>query len=313
MPRPRDGYRQAVVVIVNFFASLPMKRALKCGISMVVFAASAIGMGLGRLTGRKRKGLCVVLYYHSVPAELRGEFARQLDVVLQKAKTIGVADRVSLEQSNLYAAVTFDDAFENFVDVALPELTKRNIPSTVFVIADALGKTFGPAGHAERVMSARQLQALPEDLVTIGSHTSTHPYLPSLNESDAKQELAESRVKIEQILNRKVQLFSFPFGGFNSELVEHCREVGYRRVFTTLPEFAFENPEQFVVGRVRVDPSDWSIEFRLKLAGAYRWLPIAFSMKRKIVQNRFVGRLFGSQNRPDSESSPRSKIHELPA
>jgi hypothetical protein len=93
---------------------------------MVVFAASAIGMGLGRLTGRKRKGLCVVLYYHSVPAELRGEFARQLDVVLQKAKTIGVADRVSLEQSNLYAAVTFDDAFENFVDVALPELTKSN-------------------------------------------------------------------------------------------------------------------------------------------------------------------------------------------
>jgi peptidoglycan/xylan/chitin deacetylase (PgdA/CDA1 family) len=280
---------------------------------MIVFGASAVGMALARVLGRKRKGSCVVLYYHSVPAERRQAFAGQLDVLLRKAKTIGVTDRVILEQGTLYAAVTFDDAFENFVDVALPELTKRNISATVFVITDALGKTFGPAGHAERVMSTWQVQALPENLVTIGSHTSTHPYLPSLNESDAKRELAESRMKIEQILNRKVQLFSFPFGGFTNELVESCREAGYQRVFTTLPEFAFESPEQFVVGRVRVDPTDWPIEFRLKLAGAYRWLPIAFSMKRKAIRNRFVRRLLGSQSRSDSESSPRSKIHELPA
>ena len=287
-----------------------MKRALKCGVSIVVFATSAIALAIARLLRFKGKGSCVVLYYHSVPAEQRSEFARQLDVLLRHAKPITLANRIVLEAGIPYAAVTFDDAFENFVDVALPELTKRKIPSTVFVISDALGKQFGPAHNPEKVMSLRQVQALPEDLVTIGSHTSSHPLLPSLGSSDARRELEGSRAKLEQILNRGVTLFSFPFGGFNDKLVEYCREAGYQRVFTTLPEFSFEDPNQFVAGRVRVDPTDWPIEFRLKLAGAYRWLPAVFSLKRKILRNPLIRRLYGSGNQPNSSSLPQSKIHE---
>jgi peptidoglycan/xylan/chitin deacetylase (PgdA/CDA1 family) len=287
-----------------------MKRALKCGISVLVFAASAVAAALGRLVGRQRKGSCVVLYYHSVPVEQRSEFARQLDVLLQHAKPIGVTGRVTLDSGVRYAAVTFDDAFENFVDVALPELAKRNIPSTMFVIADALGKTFGPTGRAERVMSTEQAQALPQALVTLGSHTLSHPFLPALNESDARRELAGSRVKLEQLLDREIPLFSFPFGGFSEKLVEYCRAAGYQRVFTTLPAFAFEEPDEFVVGRVRVDPTDWPIEFRMKLAGAYRWLPAVFMLKKKLGQNSVLAKLLGVQNRSSSRPLPQSKIHE---
>lgn len=285
-----------------------MKRALKCGISVLVFVISAITNSFARVLGRKANASCVVLYYHSVPEEQRSLFASQLDILLQQTKPILVQDPVSLERGTRYSAVTFDDAFENFVTVALPELTKRNIPSTMFVIADALGKEFGPAGHALKVMSRGQLLALPEDLVTIGSHTLTHPYLPLLPDPDARRELSESREKLEQMLNRKIRLFSFPFGGFNERLVEICREAGYQRIFTTLPEFAFEDPGQFVVGRVRVDPTDWPLEFRMKLAGAYRWLPAVFDLKRRMVRQPLIRKLFGSRNQP--QSTPQSKIHE---
>ena len=284
-----------------------MKRALKCGISVLVFAISAIANSFGTLLGRKGKGSCVVLYYHSVPHEQRNLFASQLDFLSRKTRPILVDDQIHLEPGMLYSAVTFDDAFENFVDVALPELAKRKIPSTMFVITDALGKNFGPAGHALKVMSREQLLALPEDLVTIGSHTLSHPFLPLVPDSDARRELSASREKLEQMLARKIRLFSFPFGGFNEKLVELCREAGYQRIFTTLPEFAFEDPSQYVVGRVRVDPTDWPLEFRMKVAGAYRWLPAVFTLKRRIVRQPFVARLFGPVDRP--QATPRSKIH----
>ena len=213
-----------------------------------------------------------MLYYHSIPQNQRVQFADQLDVILRHAKPVRVSGRLDLAPGVRYAGVTFDDGFENFAEVALPELVKRKIPATVFVIADALGKSFGPQGRPEKVMSSDQIRALPQDLVSIGSHTSTHPFLPAIPEQDARIELAQSRAQLEAILDREVPLFSFPFGGFNERLVEQCREVGYQRVFTTLPHLVFGDSNAFVLGRVRVDPDDWPLEFRLKLAGC---LPLA--------------------------------------
>jgi len=260
-------------------------RTLKCSVSLGLFVSSRIRDFSLRLIGGKPKGSCVILYYHSVPSDGRGRFARQLDTLLQLTKPISLGGGFPLEAGVRYAGITFDDGFEDFVDVALPELVKRTIPVTVFVLAGALGKTFGPHGEGKRVMSARQVVDLPSHLVTIGSHTLTHPFLPSLSEREAQFEIAQSRTQIEHMLNRPVLLFSFPFGGFNERLVELCREAGYERVFTTLPGFAFENPDEFVVGRVRVDPGDWPLEFRLKLAGAYHWLPWAFALKRRLRSN----------------------------
>ena len=98
-----------------------------------------------------------------------------------------------------------------------------------------------------------------------------------------KQELTGSRIKLKEILNRDVNLLSFPYGAFNDSVVDGCREAGYERVFTALPVFAFSEPREFVTGRVGTAPTDWPIEFRLKLAGAFRWLPYAYSLKRRIL------------------------------
>jgi peptidoglycan/xylan/chitin deacetylase (PgdA/CDA1 family) len=184
--------------------------------------------------------------------------------------------------------VTFDDGFQNIVDNALPELSKRGIPATLFVVTESLGGNRGwehlggDDTRQERVMSVEQLRQLSPELVTVGSHTMTHPLLPTIETSQLMRELSGSRLKLEQILNRKVNLLSFPYGGFNDTVVEGCREAGYERVFTALPVFAFSQPREFVSGRVGAAPTDWPIEFRLKLAGAFRWLPYAYTLKRRI-------------------------------
>ena len=83
-------------------------------------------------------------------------------------------------------------------------------------------------------------------------------------------------------MSREIRLFSFPYGAENDRLVDLCREAGYERVFTILPRLALLDPQEYVTGRVVVDPTDWPLEFRLKLLGAYRWLPRAFAWKRKL-------------------------------
>jgi peptidoglycan/xylan/chitin deacetylase (PgdA/CDA1 family) len=285
-----------------------VKRAIKTGISWLVFAATTVRESFTRMFGSKPRGTCVVLYYHSVPANQREQFAQQLDVILRHTTPVPLNGDVALQPGARLTGITFDDGFENFYEQAWPELEKRKIPSVMFVIADASGKAFGPAGHSERVMSLDQLRSLPENLVTLGSHTLTHPFLPTISDDEARREITGSRAALESMLNRKIRLFSFPFGGFNDRSVELCREAGYERVFTTLPNFAFAGPNEFAVGRVRVDPTDSPLEFRLKLAGAYRWLPSAFRLKHLIVSSWLVRATLSLFDRKPENIEPRSYI-----
>ena len=70
------------------------------------------------------------------------------------------------------------------------------------------------AGEAtNHLMNDSQLQLLGKSrLVTIGSHTVTHPNLASLPESEVRDELCGSKSRLEGILGTEVRHLAFPFG-----------------------------------------------------------------------------------------------------
>ena len=269
-----------------------LTRLIKLFISVGCFCGFGVRNVVRRLSGKEAVGASVALYYHSVSSEQRVRFARQMDELIRWAKPIPADLRSPLKEDGRCVAVTFDDGFENILENALPELEVRGIPSTIFVIAEALGKFPSWLASASerkrhgRLMSVQQLQDLQSSLVSIGSHTMTHPELPLLNEEEARRELSESRAKLARLLNTEIRLFSFPFGAFNQNLVRWCQEIGYERVFTSLPTVA--DSHEFVTGRVCAEPTDWPMEFRLKLLGAYRWLPLAIFMKQKVLSNEIL-------------------------
>ena len=127
----------------------------------------------------------------------------------------------------------------------------------------------------DRVMTAEELRESKGGLVSVGSHGVRHIQLSCLREDEAKRELVESKQQLESILGLAIAGFSFPRGEYNHRVVQWAREAGYERVFTIEPKLALEDPEEYVTGRFTVEPSDWRLEFRLKLLGAYRWLPAA--------------------------------------
>ncbi len=270
-------------------------RALKLGISIVYLTGMSLRRVLLRLTGRRVPGTCNVLYYHSVPSEYRQAFAKQVEMIVRLTQPVPADGVLILHPGARHSAVTFDDAFEDVIENAVPELVSRRVPAVIFVTTDVLGKTAGwwPESAPERnrpIATGKQLQELPGEWITLGTHTKTHPRLSKLDEVEAKSEILEPRDRLAGLLGRTVETFSFPYGDFNEKLIGWCKEAGYKRVFTTLPKPVFQGSEEFVVGRVSVEPTDWKLEFQLKVLGGYSWLPWAFAMKRKVFALPFVNR-----------------------
>ncbi len=274
-----------------------LPRLAKLFISIGFLLYTAAGNAFRSLMGRKPPAICVVLYYHEVALQHRARFARQMDALILHSTPIAADSHQPLVPGQHYAAVTFDDGFLSTVENAVPELVQRKIPATLFTVAGLLGAaprwtTFGGDSlDNERVAPLERLRELPPDLITIGSHTMSHPWLPSVSEQEAKVELSASRAELKRLLNRDIKLFSFPYGASNEQLIDLCREVGYERVFTIQPMLAFTAPQEFVTGRVVVNPTDWELEFRLKLLGAYRWLPSVIAWKRKLLRRNGRERL----------------------
>lgn len=76
-----------------------------------------------------------------------------------------------------------------------------------------------------------ELRRLDPALVTIGSHTLTHPVLPSLPAADLEREVRDSRRQLESRLQRPVEFFAYPDGATNPG-VESCVRRHYRAAVT---------------------------------------------------------------------------------
>jgi peptidoglycan/xylan/chitin deacetylase (PgdA/CDA1 family) len=205
-------------------------------------------------------------------------------------ETVDIEDSKRSSSNRRQSAVTFDDAFVSLVDNALPELRRLGIPCTIFVPTGALGRHPGWIGPAhpdagEVVAAPEVLRALARDpLVGIGSHSVSHPNFRRLDDAQAREELSRSRTTLEELLGRPVRSFSFPHGAYTARSLQIAKECGYTRTYTIEPARLSGFDDEFTIGRVRVEPSDWPIEFRLKAIGAYRWMVHASALKRRLTR-----------------------------
>lgn len=228
----------------------------------------------------------VILMYHEVTKNQRVNFGRQMDELLQVSNSIIIDFHRPLNHRQHYIAVTFDDGFQCILENALPELERRKIPAILFIPTGSLGKSpeFVLNDYRYRneiIMTSEQLKYLPSSLVTIGSHTVTHPHLTHLSKENIRKELIESKNRLEKILNMQIELLAFPHGEYNQSILNIAKQAGYRRVFVTVPMIKSNRFGDFLLGRISVSPDDWFIEFKLKLMGAYQWLPIGILLKQK--------------------------------
>jgi peptidoglycan/xylan/chitin deacetylase (PgdA/CDA1 family) len=112
----------------------------------------------------------------------------------------------------------------------------------------------------------REMHALG---MTIGSHTMTHPNLPSAGVDAARAELTSSRARLEQEVDAPVTMFSYPNGGADRYLTPEVqtvvREAGYLAATTSRNAFATIASDRFALERIEVEERLEDLVFALEL------------------------------------------------
>jgi len=231
---------------------------------------------------------CVVLYYHSVLGSQRERFIRQLNYLSNKHSFVSLSSLNTIPSKKNLISITFDDGLSSILKNALPELKKREIPTTIFIPAANIDnypkwKQKGQEIYYEdRILNRDEIRKLSDQGIEIGSHTLHHTDLRNVHSEVAKEELHLSKLILEEITGKEVVSFSFPYGSYNDELINLAFDCGYSFVYTTQPKIISLPAKRKIFGRISVDPDDYFLEFILKVAGAYSWLPRATRLKEKI-------------------------------
>ncbi|MBL7196506.1 MAG: polysaccharide deacetylase family protein [Candidatus Omnitrophica bacterium] len=161
--------------------------------------------------------------------------------------------------------LTFDDGYLDNYENAYPILKKYDLKATMFVIVDSLSNP--------NFMTKEQIKEMSNSgLITIGSHTLGERHLPSIaDEDELKKEIYDSKKKLEAILNKPVNCFSYPIGGFNKKIRQMVIDAGYTVAVSTSPGLCYSNDDPFAIKRVRISENSKNLfVFWFESSGLYK-------------------------------------------
>ncbi len=142
-----------------------------------------------------------------------------------------------------------ETATENARFEALPvirmELKTKYSPEDREIFLDELeAKCQGTieANQEGRTMTEQEIVELSKSkYITIGAHTVSHASLPFLNEDEQRNEIIKAKERLEELIDKPVTVFSYPFGNYDESSVQIAKELFYR-TRTIVPGMKIEEP-----------------------------------------------------------------------
>jgi peptidoglycan/xylan/chitin deacetylase (PgdA/CDA1 family) len=129
---------------------------------------------------------------------------------------------------------------------SLPELECANIMDQIRI---QMG-TDSQKTISNRVLSSKQIEKLSTNpLVNLGAHTSTHPKLSSLSLEQQFNEIKTSKSDLENIINRKIISFAYPYGtksSYSTQTPSLVKQAGFAQACSNFEGLAwrFSDPYQ---------------------------------------------------------------------
>lgn len=155
--------------------------------------------------------------------------------------------------------MTFDDGYESFYTEVYPIMQKYHIPATSFVIVSTIDNRKS-AGRPK--LTWEQMREMKRNGMSFYSHTfnshaytvvnengslrpmlSKPQYLKKLNRKETreefrarvKQDLKQAEMRLKQMLGNTYSVVAFPYGAFNKDVLDVCKELGIYVTFTVKP------------------------------------------------------------------------------
>ena len=138
------------------------------------------------------------------------EMERQLKYLNDNGyTTITFEDLSRLDEIKKPVLLTFDDGYRDNYEELFPLLKKYNAKATIFMITGKLSKNhyLTPEMITEMVESG---------LVSVQSHTVSHPKLGEQKDTKQRQEMEDSRLQLARLTKRVPFVLCYPSGSYNN-------------------------------------------------------------------------------------------------
>lgn len=262
---------------------------------------------LMHLSGGGQKRRIPILMYHGISRDVAGGepgakvhvtprlFAEQMRYLHQAGyRTIDIAGALGELKTgpipSRTVVITFDDGYRDFYTLAFPILNSCGFSASVFLISSLVADT-AKAHGSERYMSWSEVREIHSHGIRIGSHSATHPILNHLSAKQIDAELEISKRYIEQRLGCSVRSFSYPYSfpehdhSFVRYVCAQLEGVGYENAVTTIIGSTGPGSDRFLLPRLPINALDDLELFKAKLDGAYDWLHIAQSARKRLMRS----------------------------
>ena len=121
-------------------------------------------------------------------------------------------------------------------------------------------------------LDADELRAMG-DRFDFQSHGRHHFSLPTLSDPELREEMLESRERVENLTGEPCEHFAFPYGDYGPRESEAARSAGYRTARTTEPGWVRPGSDPYRLPIVADVPPTASLrDLQAELTGLPRWL-----------------------------------------
>ena len=177
------------------------------------------------------------------------------------------------EKKGKVVGITLDDGYQSNLLHALPILKNMGFSATCYVVSGKLGQhnewdeALGMAQAA--LMGVEEMRTWVDAGMEVGSHTCSHADLNRISLAEAGRELLQSKSDLENLLQKPVTQFCYPYGHFSPEHESLVSQSGYVAATTTHRGRACATDRMTALPRVPVVRSTYSLQFLLKVLTRY--------------------------------------------
>lgn len=194
-------------------------------------------------------------------------FERQLAMFEKRKLMVSVPAPMIAEMSTINIAnaalptydgsmlITFDDSWQSHLSVALPILSKFDYKAIFFITLSQLGK--------KNMLTEKEVRELAANGAIIGSHGMKHCYFDELDSYQLRNELADSKKALSDMIGKDVHTLALPGGREHPNLLAIAKEEGYSHIFGSCP--GAWRGEDLVIPRIPITHCTSDAEFEMLL------------------------------------------------